>query len=215
MRIPFEIVFEDEHLIVLNKTAKILIQPSPKKEKNTLTSLLRKQLNKKVFPCHRLDRETTGLIIYAKNNSIEESIIQEFRMKQVEKKYVAFIKGKLINDKGVLKGKVLDQEGRKFGEKPKEAKTFYKVLEVFFGWSIIELKPFTGRTNQLRIQLAEINHPILGESKYALRRDFKIKFRRLALHASSLSFTHPVSGRRINLDIDLAKDMKEFLKKEA
>ena len=195
MRIPFEIAFEDEYLIVLNKTAKILIQPSPKKEKNTLTSLLRKQINQRVYPCHRLDRETTGLIIYAKDHSIEKSIIQEFRMKQVAKRYIAFIKGRLINKKGVLKGKVLDREGRRFGEKPKEAKTFYKVLEEFSGWSIIELKPFTGRTNQLRIQLVEINHPILGESKYALRRDFKVRFRRLALHASFLSFVHPVSKK--------------------
>jgi len=217
----FEIVFEDGCLIVLNKIAKVLIQPSPKREKVTLTSLLAKEKNQKVFPCHRLDRETTGLIIYAKSEVIQRKVMDQFRNGEVKKKYIAFVKGNLKKRKGVWEGKIIDREGKIFSEKSKYAKTFYRVLKDFSGWSVLELSPVTGRTNQLRIQLAKINHPILGEDKYAFRRDFssiggfasggKVKFKRLGLHAFYLSFTHPISRQKVTLEIDLAIDMQEFL----
>lgn len=83
------------------------------------------------------------------------------------------------------------------------------------GFSLLKLEPQTGRTNQLRIQLAKIGHPILGERKYAFGRDFKVNFKRLALHAYFLSFFHPISKKRINLHIDLASGMQDFLKNKA
>ena len=209
----FEIVFNDEYIVVVKKNAKILVQPSPKGEKTTLTSLLGQSLGEKVFPCHRLDRETTGLLIYARNKDIQERIMEQFRLRQVKKKYLAFVEGRMKRKKGMLKGHILDREGKIYKEKPKEAKTFYRVLGVFQNWSVVELEPLTGRTNQLRIQLANIGNPILGETKYAFRRDFTVKFKRLALHAFYLSFIHPVSRDKVALEIDLAADMKEFLKK--
>lgn len=210
----FEIIFDDEYIIVVNKIAKVLIQPSPKKEKITLTSLLRKEINQKIFPCHRLDRETTGLIIYAKTPRIHEAIVQQFRQGKIEKKYIAFVKGKLNKRKGLLQDYIIDREGKIYGEKPKKAKTIYKVLGQKNSFSQVELKPLTGRTNQLRIQLAKIGHPILGEAKYAFRRDFKIKAKRLLLHAFYVKFTHPINREKVILSIDLAQDMKDFLKKE-
>ncbi|MFH1504600.1 MAG: RluA family pseudouridine synthase [Candidatus Omnitrophota bacterium] len=212
MKKAFNIVFEDDFLIVVDKIAKILIQPSPKKEKNTLTLLLRREKNQKVFPCHRLDRETTGLIIYAKTQAIQEKIMEQFKIGEVKKKYIAFIQGRLKNKTGILEGYIIDKEGQKFGEKHKKAKTFYKVLRQADNFSVVELKPSTGRTNQLRIQFAKINNPILGEDRYAFRRDFKVKFKRLALHAYFLSFIHPSSGDRVDLNINLPEDMDRFLK---
>jgi len=221
MNRAFSVEFNDDYLIVVNKIAKILVQPSPKREKNTLTLILQKEIKEKVFPCHRLDRETTGLIIYAKSSQIQREITEEFQQSEIEKKYIAFVKGRLKGKRrGLLENYIIDREGRSFGEKPKKAKTIYRVLEQFDGWSIIELKPLTGRTNQLRIQLAEIGHPILGDNKYAIRRDFLVKFRRLALHAFYLSFIHPISHERVRLNIDLPPDMKEkreqaaFLRKQ-
>jgi RluA family pseudouridine synthase len=211
MREPFEIIFEDEYLIVLNKIAKLLIQPSPHNERYTLTSLLAARLNSAVFPCHRLDRETTGLILYAKKEAMQRRIMEEFKKREVKKKYIAYVAGHLVNKKGVLEGYIIDREGARFGEKPKKAKTRYRVLHEFRDFSSLELEPLTGRTNQLRIQLAKIGHPILGERKYALRRDFKVKFRRLALHAFFLSFVHPVRKERISLTAELPHDMKDFL----
>lgn len=224
MNRAFEIVFNDDYLVGINKIAKILVQPSSRKEETTLTSLLQKESGEKIFPCHRLDRETTGLIIYAKSNEIQREITEEFERKEIKKKYAAFIKGRLRKKRGLLEDYIIDREGKIFGEKPKKAQTIYRVLEEFGSWSLIELEPLTGRTNQLRIQLAKIGHPILGEGKYAVRRDFsnigrlvpggRAKLKRLALHAFHLSFIHPVSKERVNLNIDLASDMKEFLKHE-
>jgi len=211
MREPFKIVFDDGYLIVVNKIAKVLIQASKKDAKHTLTSLLGRERGYKVFPCHRLDRETTGLVIYAKSSEVQGKIADQFRRREVKKKYIAFVKGNLKKRKGVWQGEIIDREGKIFAEKSKRAKTFYRVLKDFSGWSVLELSPITGRTNQLRIQLAKINHPILGEDKYAFRRDFKVKFKRLGLHAFYLDFIHPVSRQKITLEIDLALDMSEFL----
>jgi len=211
MKEPFKIVFDDDYLIVVDKIAKVLIQDAKKEAKHTLTSLLENQVGSKVFPCHRLDRETTGLVIYARSPEIQKKITDQFRSREVRKKYIAFVKGNLKKRKGVWQGKIIDREGKIFAEKSKYAKTFYRVLRDFPEWSMLELSPVTGRTNQLRIQLAKINHPILGEDKYAFRRDFKIKFKRLGLHAFYLNFIHPISKQKVNLEIDLAKDMSEFL----
>lgn len=211
MKEAFRIIFEDEYVVVLNKTAKILVHPSPKREKNTLTSLLGEKLKEAVFPCHRLDRETTGLIIYAKAKDIQHKIMDQFRRGEIKKRYVAFIRGELRPRRGQLEDSIIDKEGGKFGEKPKLARTRYGCLSAHGDFSVIELEPLTGRTNQLRIQMAKIGHPILGERKYAFRRDFKADFKRLALHAFFLSFIHPVSRERVNLKIDLPDDMKAFL----
>ena len=213
MNIPFEIIFNDECLIIVNKIAKILIQPSGSNKEPILSDLIEKEIGQKVFPCHRLDRETSGLIIYAKSKNVQDNIMDQFRARKVEKKYIAFVKGRVKKKKGLLKGYIIDREGEIFGEKKKEAKTVYETIKEFNEWSVVELKPLTGRTNQLRIQLANIGHPILGESKYAFRRDFKVKFKRLALHAFYLSFIHPLSGEKTRVSIDLALDMSEFLKK--
>lgn len=211
MKKPFEIVFEDDYLIVVNKTAKILVQPSPKKEKYTLTSLLKTTLKKNVYPCHRLDRETSGLIIYAKTPEVQRIIMEEFRAGEVRKKYAAFVKGRLQKREGMLEDYIVDKEGRYFGEKPKKAKTIYCVLREFKDFSIVELKPLTGRTNQLRIQMAKLGNPILGERKYAFGRDFRVNFKRLGLHAYFLDFIHPISKERVDFSIGLAHDMKSFL----
>jgi len=211
MNAAFEIAFQDEYIVVLNKIAKLLTVPTPKKEKNTLTALLAQELKQPVFPCHRLDRETTGLIIYALSHEAERKIFDQFRSGKVTKRYIAFVEGHLKPDRGVFEGKIIDHEGRRFGEVEKPAKAFYKVTRYCSGFSVVELSPVTGRTNQLRIQLAQAGHPILGEDKYAFRRDFTIKFKRLALHAFYLSFRHPLSNDFVELKIGLPTDMKNFL----
>jgi len=109
---------------------------------------------------------------------------------------------------------VIDKEGRHFKEKPKKAVTFYRLIKKFSHFSLLELIPLTGRTHQLRIQLAQIGHPILGEKKYAYKKDFPVNFKRLALHAYFLKFTHPISKEKVTVSIDLAEDMKEFIKKK-
>ena len=207
----FSIVFEDESVLVIDKIAKLLVHPSPKGEEITLISVIEKELKEKVYPCHRLDRETTGLLVFAKDKSAQDNIMGQFKEGRVKKKYAAFVKGVMRAKKGFIEGKIIDKEGERFREKKKYAKTFYRVLAESDCWSYLELEPFTGRTNQLRIQLAGLGHPLLGERKYAFGKDFKVNFRRLALHAIFLSFFHPLSAQLIEAKIPLAQDMADFL----
>ena len=212
MNKAFEIVFEDEYLVVVNKIAKILVQPIDRTNKINLTSFISKVLGQKVYPCHRLDKETSGLIIYAKDLKTQKDIGRQFRTGSIKKKYFAFVKGAPQPRKGILEGEIIDREAKIYKEKPKQAKTIYRTIKAFRNFSFLELKPLTGRTNQLRIQLAQIGNPILGERKYAFGKDFAVKFRRLALQACYLEFVHPLSRDKICLKLDLAKDMAEFLK---
>ncbi|MFH1768968.1 MAG: RluA family pseudouridine synthase [Candidatus Omnitrophota bacterium] len=209
----FDVIFQDEHIIVINKKAKIVVQPTPKGEKHTLTSLLAGEVKTKVFPCHRLDRETTGVIVYAKTRQIQQKIMDQFRRGAIKKKYIAFIRGFLPKASGVFSSCIIDKQGRRFHEKKKAAKTNYAVLEQLNSFSVVELTPLTGRTNQLRIHLAERGNPILGETVYAYRRDFKVKFKRLALHAFSLRFTHPAINKTFTFTTKLPEDMRVFLEK--
>ncbi|MCF7894564.1 MAG: RNA pseudouridine synthase [Candidatus Omnitrophica bacterium] len=209
----FNIIFDDEYFLVINKIARIVVQPSPKKEKQTLTSLVEKHLKEKLYICHRLDKDTQGLIIYARSKKVYKNITDQFRKRKIIKKYFALTEGNFKRDKGLFKGLVLDTVGRKFNEKPKSSETSYKVIKKGRGFDLIELSPKTGRTNQIRIHLAKAGHPILGERKYAFRRDFVIKFNKLALYAYFIQLRHPISKEKIVVKIDRPEYMNEFIKK--
>lgn len=211
----FDIIFEDKYLIVLNKKTKILTLPTPKKEKTTLLSLLAEKLkekNERAYPVHRLDRETTGLIIFAKNPQVQKLLTDEFRKKQVLKKYIAFCLGNVKKRQDTIQGFILDQEGKRYRESKQFAITKYNVLEYRQGFTIVEAIPLTGKTNQIRIQFKQIGHPLLGERKYAHGKDFskEVRFRRVALHSYLLMFWHPVQKRKMVFEIGLPRDMNEF-----
>ncbi|MBD3264372.1 MAG: hypothetical protein GF375_04635 [Candidatus Omnitrophica bacterium] len=212
MNKAFDIIFNDESLIAVNKKVKILTCSNRKGGLDILT-LLQKEMKTRVFPCHRLDRETTGILIFARGKKTRAELMEQFRDRKIEKGYLAFVRGKIKPDEGKLESFILDKEGRRFGERRKKALTYYKLIKDKGFFSYLSLKPVTGRRNQLRIQLAQIGHPILGERKYALGRDFRVKFRRLALHASAISFIHPLSRERIGLRVGLPPDMENFLKR--
>lgn len=190
-------VYEDNWLLIVDKPSGLLTIPTPKKESRTLTSILN------LHPCHRLDRETSGLIIYAKGKSIQKKMMDEFKTRRVKKTYLAFVHGLLNQNQGQISNPI---EGL-------SAVTKYKVIQKRNGFTVIEAMPLTGRTNQIRIHFKLIGHPVLGETKFAFRRDFKIKAKRLCLHASSLEFVHPITKELVSLNIGLAQDLKEFLKR--
>lgn len=205
MNIP--IIYEDEWLLVVDKPGGLLVIPSPKKESRTLTNILNADLEQRgissyrLHPCHRLDRETSGLIIYAKGKSMQKKLMQEFKKRKVKKIYLAFVKGWVNHDYGKIDYPI---EGS-------PAVTKYRVLIKNKDFSILEVIPLTGRTNQIRIHLKRIGHPILGETKYAFRRDFKIKVKRLFLHAQALEFFHPITKKNLSLSSPLPLDMRDFL----
>jgi len=210
----YKIIYEDEWLMVVDKPSGMLVIPTPKKETNTLTDLLNQELDSRnvevnAYPCHRLDRETSGLIIYAKGKSMQSRMMEEFKKRVVRKTYVAFVQGRIKKNFDIIKGCIYNRnKGRK-----ETAITKYKVLETKRDFSVLEVEPITGRTNQIRIQFKEIGHPLVGESVYAFRKDFKLRFRRVALHATAIEFVHPVTGNRMQFTSPLPEDMENFIEK--
>jgi len=207
MNIP--VIYEDDWLMVVDKPSGLLVIPTPKKESRTLTSILNDDLKNKglsyrLHPCHRLDRETSGLIIYAKGKSAQKKMMQEFKNKKIKKTYIAFARGLFAKTQGQIN---IPIEG-------KRALTRYRVLQSYKDLSIIEIIPLTGRTNQIRIHFKQMGHPILGETKYAFRRDFKLKAKRLCLHAQGLEFVHPLTRKSVFVVVPLPLDMKDFLNKQ-
>lgn len=209
----YKIVYEDEWIIVVEKPSGMLVIPTPRKETNTLTSQLNHELDKRgieanAHPCHRLDRETSGLIIYAKGKSMQGLMMNEFKNRSIKKVYIAFVHGAVRKSFDTLKSFIYNRNKKR----NELAITRYKVIEKRRDFSILEVEPVTGRTNQIRIQFKDIGHPLVGESVYAFRRDFKLKFKRVALHAKSLEFIHPVTRNTLVLTSPLPKDMMEILR---
>jgi RluA family pseudouridine synthase len=205
MNIP--VVYDDDWLLVVDKPSGLLVVPTPKNELRTLTSILNEDLKKKgkthrLHPCHRLDRQTSGLIIYAKGKSIQKKMIDEFKSRMVKKTYIAFIQGLLSKNKGQIDTPIENLR----------SVTGYQVLQRRKDFTIIRAMPLTGRTNQIRIHFKNIGHPLVGETKFAFRKDYKLRAKRLCLHAESLEFIHPVTKKIVSIHSELAKDLKEFLK---
>lgn len=153
-----------------------------------------------MHPCHRLDRGTSGLILYAKGKSSQRKMMELFRGRGVKKQYIALARGAPLQAAGRINRPI---EG-------KTAVTEYRVLGKRKDYSVLEVTPLTGRTNQIRIHLASIGCPILGETRFAFRRDFKVKAKRLCLHAAGLEFTHPLTGQKISLSSVLPKEFKHI-----
>lgn len=207
-----KVVYEDDYLLVVDKPSGFLTIPTPKKETNTLTDILNREAKKKspdlrIYPCHRLDRETSGLIIYAKSKKIRQLMMDKFRAQQVKKEYIALASGKLEKTSGRIRGYI---SGRP-GEVKKLAVTDYKLIRQFKDFAEVLVMPLTGRTNQIRIQFKQIGHPLLGESRFAFRRDFKVKIKRVALHASRLFFRHPINNIEVSLTSQLPPDLGKLI----
>ena len=204
MNIP--IVYEDNWLLVVNKPAGLLTIPAPKKQRRTLVKILNddlknKGLNYRLHPCHRLDRETSGLIIFSKGKSVQKMMMQEFENRKISKTYLAFAYGRIVRDQGWIRNPI---RGR-------SALTRYQVLQRFRYFSLVRVQPLTGRKNQIRLHFKQIGHPVLGEDRFAFRRDFKIKAKRLCLHAQGLGFLHPVTKEPVHLEVGLPEYLKRFV----
>lgn len=204
MNIP--IIYEDDWLLVADKPAGLLTIPAPKKTFRTLTAVLNDHLKEKripyrLHPCHRLDKDTSGLIIYAKGKSTQQKVMGLFKARQIKKTYLVFVRGNINNPSGRINYPIDGQA----------ALTRYKLIENRDKYAIIEAMPWTGRTNQLRIHFKQIGHPVLGERKFAFRKDFQLKAKRLCLQAFRLEFKHPVTGQALDIRIEPEQDLKKFL----
>ena len=199
-----EIVFEDPDILVVNKPAGMLVHPTHREKNGTLLNALAFHLNQKapekvVRPglVHRLDKETSGLLLIAKNLKSHRILARQFQRKLVEKKYLALVQGIIQLENGTIEapiGRFEDEKrwGVKKDAKPSE--TRFRVLDRSADSTLLALEPITGRTNQLRIHCASIGHPIVGDAKRRGRG-----FDRLCLHASSLRFRHPATNMYVAL----------------
>ena len=209
-RHPIPVLYEDDRYVVFDKPAGLLVIPTPKNEQRTLVNIANQQYSHcekiwKLHPCHRIDKETSGAIIFAKGKLAQRLMMDLFKERAVTKKYIAFVHGKLSQECGEFCKPVKKVFHGRIGKKQIgiAAITRYKVLEIKKQFSIVEVQPVTGRTNQIRIHFNQAGHPLLGERKFAFARDYALKFRRVALHAASVEWTHPVSQRQVSVQSNL------------
>jgi len=215
MQIP--IVYDDENMVVIDKPAGILAHPV-KDEKNTLIDLMR-QKYPEIQLVHRLDQDTSGLMVMAKNQKTAEFLKEQFKNRQIKKKYSALVHG-ILKDKHGIIAKSISKSRKRGGSqtiapigKMREAVTRYDVLKEYKNFSFLEARPETGRTHQIRVHLASIGHPIAGDKKYKFKRQISPQgLNRQFLHASYLKFNLP-NGKIMEFNSELPNDLQEVLKK--
>lgn len=236
--ISLNILFEDEDIIIINKQAGVVVHPGKGNYTGTLVHGLKHHckklstLNDVLRPgiVHRLDQETSGVMVVAKTNNAHSNIAAQFQDRTVEKTYIGISWGRWIDKEGCID--VSLKRNRKnpmtfcVDESGRNAVTHFKVLQEFRYMSVVEFYPKTGRTHQIRIHAMHMNHPIVHDEKYnggvnrtkgflpEVQRDIKLLVKKLgrhALHAKQLSFNHPVSGERVNFTAELPQDMQTMI----
>lgn len=218
-----EIVFSDEHLIAINKPHGLLVHRSPiaMDAEEFALQLLRDQINQWVNPVHRLDRKTGGVLLFALNKEVEKSMQQLFSENAIEKKYLAIVRGHTPDQEEI------DYPLRKENGVLQEAFTAYKTLnraeiDVALGahstsrYSLVEASPQTGRMHQLRKHFAHINHPIIGDRPHGCNKQNKLfketwEMNTMLLHASALSFKHPVTEQQVSIAAQLQGEFKRVI----
>lgn len=199
--IPLDIFYEDEFLLVVNKPAGMLVHPAQGYYSGTLVNALLfhcRQLsdfNTALRPgiVHRLDKETSGLMIAVKDNQTHAQLARQFQKHKVKKQYIALVEGEVEFDEGIIDAPLgrhsvhHDLRDVQYNDAAKDAVTFYRVIKRHKGVTLVSLFPKTGRTHQLRVHMNHIHHPILGDAKYGRKGSFP----RLALHAQAIGFEHP------------------------
>jgi 23S rRNA pseudouridine1911/1915/1917 synthase len=165
---------------------------------------------------HRLDKETSGLLVIAKNNAAHLALTQQFAEHSIKRKYIALVKGKVEFDEDIIELPIGRHPYKRknmavgYGKKMRYARTYYRTMKRTDDFSLLELEPFTGRTHQLRVHLAFLGHPILGDTKYGRNN----KFERLALHAKYIGFRHPRTQGFVEFNSETPTELTKFLNKK-
>ncbi len=216
--IHLSIVYEDEYMLIVNKQPGIPVHPSMSFYENSLSNAIRFyfdkiNLKKKIRPVNRLDKDTSGLVIFAKNEYIQECLVRQMKLNLFKKKYIAFLEGILENKSGIIDAPIARKDKsiieRCIDKNGSMAVSYYTVLKDFKNFSEVEFTLETGRTHQIRVHSSYIGHPILGDSLYG-HDSYLIS--RQALHAYYISFIHPITKEIMELKIDLPEDMLNILK---
>ena len=211
-KINLEIVFEDDNVLIVNKP--IGIEVVSNGSGKSLTSILKEKYDF-IEPCHRLDRNTSGLIMIAKNNKAHTFLTEQIKTKAAKRKYLAIVHGNFEQNTGIINAPIsrhpLKPEKMAVVENGKPSVTHYKVLEQFKGYSFIELELETGRTHQIRVHMSYIGHPIVNDTLYN-KIPFKVKTTEQVLQSYSLRFATLNNDDIISLEINPDNDIEKVLK---
>ncbi|UUV18687.1 RluA family pseudouridine synthase [Fusobacteria bacterium ZRK30] len=221
--IPLDIVYEDEHIVIINKKPDMVIHPAAGHHSGTLVNAIMHHIKDLstisgvIRPgiVHRLDKNTSGLIIVAKTNEAHLKLTEMFKDKTIKKTYLAICKGNLKNKEGRIENQIgRDSKDRKkmtvVRDNGRTAITNYKVINEVEYFSLVEVDLETGRTHQIRVHMKYLNHSILGDDVYGKASK---KADRQMLHAYKLEFNHPVTGEKMEIIGDLPEDFKKVMKK--
>lgn len=221
--IPIEVVYEDDDIIVVNKPKGIVVHPANGNHDGTLVNAIMNicksslsGIGGEIRPgiVHRLDKDTSGLLIVAKNDKAHISMSQQIKDRKVNKRYIALVRGIIGEDEATInmpiarskkdrKKMAVDKDGR-------EAITHFKVIKRYDKYTLLDIKIDTGRTHQIRVHMSEIGHPVIGDEVYSNgKNEFGVKGQ--MLHARSLDFVHPITGKKMHLEADLPQYFKDVL----
>ncbi|MGQ9631063.1 MAG: RluA family pseudouridine synthase [bacterium] len=223
--IPLRILYEDKDVIVIDKPAGLTVHPAGGKISGTLVNAL-------LYHCrdlsgiggmarpgivHRLDKDTSGVMVVAKNDGTHMALSKQIKDRSVEKRYIAVVCGNLKEDRGTIDAPIgRHPKDRKrmavVGSGGRPARTEFEVKERFSGYTLLDLKPHTGRTHQIRVHLKHIGHPVVGDTAYGFRKREKLPIGRQALHAYLLGFIHPSTGKYVEFRADPPPDIAELIK---
>lgn len=221
--IPLDIIYEDDDVVVLNKARGMVVHPAPGNYTGTLVNALLYHcsnlsgINSAIRPgiVHRLDKDTSGIMIVAKNDTAHISLSQQIQSKTAVRTYLAVVRGNIKTDSGTIETQIArDKTDRKkmavVKEGGRDAITDYEVLERFGKYTLVRCKLRTGRTHQIRVHMEYLGYPLVGDPKYSpMKTPFGIKGQ--ALHSHTLEFTHPRTGERMKFEAPLPEDMHKII----
>ena len=223
--IPLNVIYEDEDIIVINKEKGMVVHPGNGRTEDTLVNALMQKcknslsgIGGKIRPgiVHRLDKDTSGIIIVAKNDKAHINLSEQIKNRKVNKYYIALVRGNVIENNATINMPIArstkDRKKMAVSEKGKEAITHFKVLKRYNGYTLLKLKIDTGRTHQIRVHLAEIGHPVVGDEVYSNGKN-KFGVKGQCLHAERIEFVHPTSNKKMVLEAEFPKYFKDILEK--
>jgi len=222
--LPLDIIYEDEDLIVVNKPKGMVVHPAAGNFSGTLVNAL-------LYHCdhlatsggpirpgivHRLDKDTSGLLVVAKTDLAYQDLVKQIKNRAVERTYLALVHGNIKNDQGIIEARIGRHPVHRKkmavteGIRTREAITHYKVLQRFKNYTLVEVKIKTGRTHQIRVHMSYLGHPVVGDKTYGKKKEeFEVSGQ--LLHAQKLAFLHPRTGQILSFKAPLPKEMQQIL----